>query len=398
MRDRVCVVGVGETAYRPWGGVTDRSEFRLACEAILAACADAGLSPHELDGFASYANDRNDAPRLAAALGCPELRFSGMVWDGGGGGVCAAVAHAAQAIHAGAASCVAVVRALCQGEYGRFGRVGGRTPARQTPGAGIPPAFAYALPFGLLSPAAMCALIARRHMHEFGTTHRQMGHVAVAARAHANRNPRAVMHERTLTLDEHAAARVIADPFRLYDCCLETDGACALVLVSAERARDLRRRPVHVLAAAEGGEGAWGASLYTHAAPAPGYPSANAAPVARRLWAMAGCGPRDIDVVQLYENFTGMVLMVLEDFGFCARGEGGPFVEDGKLCWPDGELPFNTAGGNLSEAYVHGLNLVLEGVRQMRGESTCQVPDAELCLVGGGPGVAPTSALVLRRG
>jgi len=250
---------------------------------------------------------------------------------------------------------------------------------------------------GLLSPAAMCALIVRRHMHEFGTTHRQMGHVAVAARGHAQRNPRAVMHGRPLTLEEHATARLIADPFRLHDCCLETDGACALILVSAERARDLRRRPVHVLAAAEGGEGAWGASLYTHAAPAPPYPAANLAPVARRLWAMAGCGPADIDVAQIYENFTGMVLLALEDLGFCARGEGGPFVEDGKLEGPAGALPLNTAGGNLAEAYVHGLNLVLEGVRQMRGESTCQVRDAELCLVAGGPGVAPTSALVLRR-
>ncbi len=397
MRDRVCIAGVGETAYRRWGGITERSEFGLACDAILAACADAGLEPRALDGFASYANDRNDAPRLAAALGCPELRFAGMVWDGGGGGVCAAVAHAAHAIHAGAATAVAVVRALCQGEYGRFGRVGGRTPARQTPGLGVPAGFAYGFPFGLLSPAAMCALITRRHMHEFGTTHRQMGHVAVAARTHANRNPRAVMHAHALTLEQHATARPIADPFRLHDCCLETDGACAVILVSAERARDLRRRPVRILAAAEGGEGTWGASLYTHAAPAPAYPSANAAPVARRLWAMAGSGPADVDVVQLYENFTGMVLMALEDFGFCGRGEGGPFVEDGKLRWPHGALPFNTAGGNLSEAYVHGLNLVVEGVRQMRGESTSQVADAEVCLVAGGPGVAPTSALLLGR-
>ena len=190
MRDRVCVVGVGESEYRRWGGISDRSEFQLACEAIVAACADAGLSPHELDGFASYSNDRNDAPRLAAALGCPELRLSSMVWDGGGGGVCAAVAHAAQAIHAGAASCVAVVRALCQGQYGRFGRVGGRTRGGQ-PTSATPAGFGFILPFGLLSPAQMCALITRRHMHEFGTTHRQMGHVAVAARTHALRNPHA---------------------------------------------------------------------------------------------------------------------------------------------------------------------------------------------------------------
>src|SRR5437016_3209440 len=195
-----------------------------------------------------------------------------------------------------------------------------------------------------------------------------------------------------------ARAPAPARPACRRDCGLETDGACALILVSAERAPYLRRRPVHILAAAEGGEGVWGASLYTHAAPAPPYPSANLAPVARRLWAMAGCGPADIDVAQIYENFTGMVLLALEDLGFCARGEGGPFVEDGKLEGPAGALPLNTAGGNLAEAYVHGLNLVLEGVRQMRGESTCQVRDAELSLVAGGPGVAPTSALVLRRG
>jgi acetyl-CoA acetyltransferase len=191
---------------------------------------------------------------------------------------------------------------------------------------------------------------------------------------------------------------MIADPFRLHDCCLETDGACALILVSAERARDLRSRPVRILAAAEGGEGAWGASLYTHAAPAPPYPSANLGSIGRRLWEMAGCAPGDIDVAQIYENFTGMVLLALEDLGFCPRGEAGPFVEDGKLAWPSGALPLNTSGGNLAEAYVHGLNLVVEGVRQMRGASTSQVRDAELCVVAGGPGVAPSSALVLRRG
>src|SRR5438552_1532769 len=261
-----------------------RSEFCLDGEATLAASADAGFPPRDLDDDASDANDRNDARRLAAALGCAELRFSRMVWDGGGAGECAAVAHAAHAIHAGAASTVVVVRALCQGQFGRFGRIGGRAPGRQAAAPSVPPGFAYALPMGLLSPAAMCALIVRRHMHEFGTTHRQMGHVAVAARGHAQLNPRAVMHGRPLTLEEHAAARLIADPFRLHDCCLETDRACPLLLVSAERARDLRRRPVHVLAAAEGGEGAWGASLYTHAAPAPPYPAANLAPVARRLW------------------------------------------------------------------------------------------------------------------
>jgi acetyl-CoA acetyltransferase len=216
--------------------------------------------------------------------------------------------------------------------------------------------------------------------------------VAVACRENANRNPAAVMHGRPMTLDDHARSRLIVDPFRLFDCCLETDGACALVLVSTERARDLPQRPVYVMGAAQGmgpryGIGAWSMQYMPEA----DYASGGASTVARNLYAMAGIAPVDVDVAQLYDHYTGMVILALEDFGFCARGEGGPFVESGAIGWPDGRLPLNTA-----EAYIHGLNHVVEGVKQLRGSAVSQVRDAEVCLVASGTGI-PTSALVLRR-
>jgi acetyl-CoA acetyltransferase len=188
---------------------------------------------------------------------------------------------------------------------------------------------------------------------------------------------------------------MIADPYHLFDCCQESDGACAVVVTSTERARDLRRPPVLIAGAAEGLAAGDGGDRLRR--PQELWTSAGLAGVARDLYARAGVGPKDVDVAQLYENFTGQVLMAIEDFGFCAKGEGGPFVEGGTLEWPHGNLPINTAGGNLAEAYIHGLSLVNEGVRQLRGESTSQVDDAEHCLVVAGPSAPPSSALILRR-
>ena len=225
-------------------------------------------------------------------------------------------------------------------------------------------------------------------MHLFGTTSEQLGHVSVAFRAHANRNPRAVMGHKTMTLADHQASRMVADPYRLFDCCLESDGACAVVVTTRERALDLANRPVEILATAEG---TGGSELDEP------YASSGAAGVARRLWERSGVGPADVDVAQVYDHYTGFVIMTLEDYGFCTRGDGGPFVESDVLAWPHGALPTNTHGGSLSEAYVHGLNHVVEGARQMRGVSTCQVDGAELCLVTSVAGV-PTSAMVLVRG
>ncbi|MDO8671516.1 MAG: acetyl-CoA acetyltransferase, partial [Dehalococcoidia bacterium] len=235
------------------------------------------------------------------------------------------------------------------------------------------------------------ALQTRRHMHLYGTTSLQMGAVAMASRKHAQYNPRAVTYGRPLTMEMHQQARMIADPFRLYDCCLETDGAAAAVITSAERAKDCKHRPVYIMGVSQGG------GFRQVGANKASYETANFEEVAKDLWERAGVGPKDVDVAQIYENFTGMVIMSIENHGFCKRGEGGPFVEGGRIEWPDGDLPINTSGGNLSEAYTHGFELVNEAVRQMRGDSTCQVKDAEICLVASGPGVSPVSDMVVRR-
>jgi acetyl-CoA acetyltransferase len=229
----------------------------------------------------------------------------------------------------------------------------------------------------------------------YGTKSEHFGAIAVASYQHAQRNPRAVMYGRPLTLEAHQQSRMIADPYRLFDCCQESDGACAFVIVSTERAQSLRHAPVLIAGSAMGmgaGDGPDRSARPHHL-----WTEAGLTGVASTVFERAGIGPEDVDVAQFYENFTGQVLMALEDFGFCPRGEGGPFVEDGTLEWPNGRLPTNTSGGNLAEAYIHGLSLVLEGVRQLRGQSTAQVEGAEHCLVVAGPSAPPSSAAILRR-
>jgi acetyl-CoA acetyltransferase len=333
MKDQVCIVGIGETEFTKWGQIA-RSEFQLACEAIIKAVDDAGLSMDQIDGVASYAMDRNDPVALQAALGFPQLRFSNMQWGGGGGGGSGAVQNAAAAIYAGLANYVVVFRSLAQGQFGRFGQ--SRSGGRVSGGS------AFNQPYGLFSPAQQYGLTTRRHMHEFGTTSRHLGAIAVACRKHAQRNPRAVMYGKPITLEDHQNSRMIADPYRLLDCCLENDGSAAVVLTSAERARDLKQPPVYIMAAAQGSGPRWTGFNQSN------FLSANFEETAKDLYARAGVTPKDIDVAQIYENFTGQVLMSIEDHGFCARGEGGAFVSGGRIEWPDGELPINTSGGNLS--------------------------------------------------
>jgi len=403
MNRRACIVGVGETRYARWGGITDASEYALALEAILRATADAGLPVDAIDGLTSFAGDRNDPAFLAWDLGVPELRFANMVWLPGGGGGCAAIANAAIAVESGQADVVVAFRSLCQGQFHRFGQGPGarsdraRTPALRESQSLLETYTSFGFPFGVLNAPIVYALPMRRHMHRYGTTPEQLGHVAVTFRAHAARNPRAVMGTKPMTLADHHASPMIADPFRLFDCCLESDGACAVVVTTHERARDCAKPPIEILASAQGTVGGYGWGPFaTHDIPDEHYATGGGAGVARRLWERAGMGPGDVDVAQLYDHFSGLVLLSLEDFGFCARGESGPFVARGALAWPDGALPTNTHGGSLSEAYIHGLNHVVEGVRQLRGASTCQVDDAEVCLVTSAAGV-PTSALLLGR-
>jgi acetyl-CoA acetyltransferase len=404
-RPRAHIVGVGESRYTRWGKIGDVTEHALACQAIQRAVADAGLGVDDVDGLASFAEDRNEAVFLAAELGLPALRFANMVWMPGGGGGCAAISNASMAVETGQAEVVVVYRSLCQGQFFRFGTGGMDATAPADP---APPtlqqanslmlaSMGFAMPYGLLIAAAAYALPTRRHMHLYGTTSQQLGMLAVTFREHASRNPRAVMGGRPMTLEDHQASPMIADPHRLFDCCLESDGACAVVVTTAERARDLTERPVEILASEQGAPKGYAFGPFTNANIADEiYATGGCEEMAKRLFGKAGLGPGDVDVAQIYDHFTGCVLMQLEDYGFCKRGEGGAFIETGALSWHGGSLPTNTHGGSLSEAYIHGLNHVVEGVRSLRGDSTSPVENAEVCLVTSGACV-PSSAILLGR-
>src|SRR5947208_872852 len=382
LRGKVVVAGIGETTYYKHGKSPD-PEFKLALMAILRACEDAGIGPREIDGFASYSNDRNDPSRLAAALGLPELRFSNMQWGGGGGGGAAAVANAAAAVATGIANCVVVFRALAQGQFARFG-----LGAQAATVSGEP---ACTFPYGVMSPGQRYAMRAMRFMHEHGVKQEALRAIALASYHHAQANPRAVMHGRPLTAEMYDASRWIVEPFRLFDCCLENDGAAALILVPAERARDLKQPGVYVLGAAQGSE-------HRNAAPvhnAPLYGTSSFTTVAPHLYEMAGVAPGDVDVVQSYENFTGGVLMSLVEHKLFSADEAMDICTLENLTAPKGRLPLNTSGGNLAECYMHGLELQLEAVRQLRGQSTSQVESARVGLVISGPMVTPVSSMLL---
>ena len=378
LRGKVAVAGVGETTYYKRGGAED-AEFVLALKAILAACEDAGIDPREVDGFASYSNDRNDPSRISAALGIKELKFANMQWGGGGGGGSGAVANAAAAVATGVADCVVVFRALAQGQFARFGQ------GPKAPGVAGEPA--YTIPYGMMSPAQMFAMRCTRHLHETGVTRDTYKAVSLATYAHAQNNPRAVMYGRPLTPEKYDEAHWIVEPYQLYDCCMENDGAAALVIVSADRAKDLKQKPAYLLGATAGSEHRNGAPSHN----APLYATSSFTSLAPRLYEMAGVGPKDVDVLQSYENFTGGVVMSIIEHGFCSHEEANEFLTYENLLAKGGKLPLNTSGGNLAECYMHGLELITEAVRQIRGESPNQVENAKVAMVTSGPMVTPVS-------
>lgn len=382
LRGRVAVVGVGETPYYKHGQSPD-PEFKLALRAILRACEDAGLDPREIDGFSSYGDERSEATRLATALGLPCLRTATMQWGGGGGGSCAAVASGAAAIATGQADCVVVFRSLAQGQYGRFGQ--------SSADGAVSGERAYLAPYGVISPPQRFAMRVRRYMHEHGVRQEALRAIALASYHHAQANPRAVMHGKPLDADKYDAARWIAEPFRLFDCCMENDGAAAIVMVDAQRAASLRQRPVYLLGAASGSSHRFAAQAHN----SPAYASANFTTVAQDLYRMAGVAPADVGVVQSYENFTGGVVMALAEHGFFRPQQANEFLTLDNLIAPDGRLPLNTSGGNLAECYMHGFEQVIEAVRQVRGTSTSQARRNDVALVIGGPMVAPASDLLL---
>ncbi|MCC7076465.1 MAG: lipid-transfer protein [Acidimicrobiia bacterium] len=374
------IAGIGQTEFAK---SIARPEQRLAVEAALAALADAGLTPAHVDGMVRFDMETTEEVQLQRALGIPNLRFFASTGYGGGGG-CGTVALAQAAIVSGQAEVVLAWRARKRGSGGRpWARAGHRVPGEKQ----------WYVPFGLVRPVDQVAILARRMMHEVGVTEEMLGAVAVQIRRHANRNPHAVMRDRKMDLADYLASRHVSEPLRVPDCCLETDGALAVVVTTLERARDLRHTPA-VVAAAQMGTGVECVNMTNyHGADLLAGPGAAVAP---HLYRMAGIGPEDIDCAQLYDAFTPLVLQSLEDYGFCGRGEAGPFCAEGNLSADGGALPTCTSGGGLSEAYVHGYNLILEGVRQVRGDSVNQVDACEHVLVTSGNAV-PTSALVLRR-
>jgi acetyl-CoA acetyltransferase len=382
---RAAIAGIGATEFSKNSG---RSEWQLACESVLAALADAQIGVEEVDGFALFTMETNPEIAVARALGIPELKFFSRI-PHGGGGACAPVQQAALAVATGVADVVVVYRAFNERSGTRFG-------------AGPPP-FAYTSntdqeyrnwinPYGLLTPAQQEAFLARRYMHEYGATSEDFGRVSVLSRKHAANNPKAWFFERPITLEDHQASRMIADPIRLLDCCQESDGGVALVIVSTERARDLPHPPAVIRGAAQGvGPQQISMSSYYR-------DDIDALPevelVARQLWSQSGFGAEGIDAAILYDAFTPMVLLQLEEYGFCGRGEAKDFIRDGQLEL-DGRLPVNTNGGQLGEGYIHGVNGIAEGVRLIRGTSVNQpIKGLEHVLVTGGSPV-PHSAIVL---
>ncbi|TCP45746.1 acetyl-CoA acetyltransferase [Tamaricihabitans halophyticus] len=379
------IAGIGATEFSKDSG---RSEWQLACECVLAALEDAGIGVPEVDGFALFTMENNPEIAVARALGIPELTFFSRI-PHGGGGACAPVQQAAMAVSTGIAEVVVVYRAFNERSGHRFG-------------AG-PPKFAYSPstdqeyrnwinPYGLLTPAQQEAFLAREYMRKYGATSADFGQVSVLSRKHAANNPRAWYYQRPITIADHQSSRMIADPLRLLDCCQESDGGQALVVVSTERARDLRRPPAVIRAAAQGvGPQQISMSSYSRSEierlPEVGV-------VAKQLWRQSGLRPAELDAAVLYDAFTPMVLLQLEEYGFCGVGEAKDFIADGHL-EVDGRLPMNTHGGQLGEGYIHGVNGIAEGVRLIRGGSTNQpAKRVDSVLVTGGSPV-PHSAIVL---
>ena len=383
LRGRAAVVGIGATEFSKNSG---RTEMRLAVEAVLAALSDAGIDPAEVDGLCTYSVDNNPEVEVFRNIGGRDLKFFSRT-DYGGGAACAPLLHAAMAIHSGVCDVVVCYRAMNERSWYRFGTGVGMAPSAMWKSTH----YGWYNPHGLGTPAAQVAMSAMRYMHDHGATSEDFGRVSVAARDFAATNPAAFFYEQPITLEEHQASRWIVEPLHLFDCCQESDGGVALVMVSAERARDLRQKPAFVLGAAQGACDDQQIMTSYYRDTISDLPEM--ALVARQLYAMSGCGPQDMDMAILYDHFTPFVLPQLEAFGFCGRGEAKDFIRAGHHA-RGGRLPINTNGGQIGEAYIHGMNGIAEAVRQVRGSSVNQVEGTTHALVTAGTGV-PTSGLIL---
>lgn len=381
---KAAIAGIGATEFSKRSG---RSEMRLAVEAVLAACADAGIDPAEVDGISTYTMDNNPEMEVHRLIGGKALKMFSRIHYGGGA-ACGPLLQAAMAVATGICDCVVVYRAMNERSEYRFGSgVADRLadPTYETA------SFGWYSPHGLITPASWVAMAASAYMDKYGATTEDFGRVSVGGRAMAATNPNAWFYEKPITLEDHQNSRWICEPLRLLDCCQESDGAVACVVVSAERAKDLKQKPVYIRGAAQGAcdDQQSMTSYYREDITR----LTECRLVADQLYSQAGIGPEDIQTAIIYDHFTPYVLTQLEEYGFCERGEAKDFVRAGEHLM-GGSLPINTHGGQLGEAYIHGMNGVAEGVRQIRGQSVNQVQGVEHVLVTAGTGV-PTSGLLL---
>jgi acetyl-CoA acetyltransferase len=372
LRPGASVVGIGQTEFSKAAG---RSETQLAAEAITAALADAGLSVSDVDGLVSYTIDPVEETELVRALGIPEVGWSSRVPYGGGGSQGVPL-HAAAAVVAGVADVVVGYRAIKARSGPRFGAADVvRRPTSSHSGS---TASQWCSPFGVITPASWFSFNCTRYMHEYGVTSADFGRAVVQLRDYAATNPNAHFYGKPITLDDHQSSRWIAEPaIRLFDCCQETDGAVALVVTAPDRARDTPA-PVSIAAGA-------GAAMFeeevasNHYRPDLAVLDSSVA-LGRRLFGASGVTRADIDVALIYDAFTPILFMQLEALGFCEPGAAKDFVADGNL-GPAGSLPCNTNGGLIGEGYIHGLNLTIEAVRQLRGSAVNQIAGARTALV-----------------
>jgi len=382
LKDQAAIVGIGQTEFSKNSG---RSELQLACEAVRAAIRDAGLKPSDVDGMTTFTLDTSDDIEIARSVGIGELTFFSRTPHGGGAAL-GIVHQAALAVATGAAEVVVCYRAL----NGRSGQRYSQGVAGDIVTSDLIH-WSWYMPFGLMTPASWVAMFTQRYMHETGCKSSDLAQVAVSTRKHAVNNPNAFFYRKPLTFEEHQSSRMIVDPLRLYDCCQETDGGCACIVTTPERARDLAQPGALIrgIAQAAGSDQEVMTSFYR--------PTIAAIPemdgVARQVYATSGLGPSDLQAAVIYDAFSSIVLWQLESFGLCGRGEAKDFVKDGALEL-GGRLPTNTHGGQLSEAYIHGMNGVNEGVRLIRGTSLNQPAKNDCVLVTAGVGV-PTSAMIL---
>lgn len=382
MRGVVAVVGVGQTPYYQ-RAQAPRSTKGLVLEALIDAARDAGIDPRDIDGFSSWGDDSSEGTHVATALGIRELRWSSLAWGGGGGGQVPAILQAAAAVATGQASCVAVYRGMNQAEEGRLPYAKGHLGNHY---------FAH----GILTPVQLCAMRTQRMLEHDKVPASALEALALAGYHHAQTNPRAVAYGRPLDAETYRASRLISEPLRLFDCSRENDGAAAILLMAADRARDTRGTPAWILGGAAGFVSGWGELTENDDR----YTSAGLAPaMVERLWRESGVSVDDVDVTQVYENFTGPAVASLIDIGLVPPGPAaGEVMTVGNLTLPDGRLPVNTAGGNLADGFVHGIGVVLEAVRQIRGGSPNPVPDADVSLLLGGPAAPQVGAVLFGSG